>query len=216
MRLQISRGGRVFLVVVLVVTLLSLFGRDRQKPMGKFDMEELSETIENTVIVAMAALLHEGGHILAAWTVGVPVGRLRLDLFGARMSLSGLLSYRREFFIAAAGPLSNLISSALAFPVWHHAGKPTDGGITLFLVASFGLAVINLLPVRSLDGGRMLRCLLAHTISERAADGILTVTTAFFLGTLWLLSVYALLRIGEMMTLFAFSLSLLIRMMGDE
>ena len=40
--------------------------------------------------VALAALLHEIGHGVAAWGWSVPIRTLRLDLFGARMELGGL------------------------------------------------------------------------------------------------------------------------------
>jgi hypothetical protein len=60
----------------------------------------------------------------------------------------------------------------------------------------------------------MLFCLLAMLLGERAADVILRVTTGLALGGLWLLSVYALLRAGEALSLFVFALCLLLRLLG--
>ncbi len=170
--------------------------------------------IRNGFAILLAAGLHEGGHWVAAWGCGTVVGVMKLDLFGARMKLYGLMSYRREAWIAAAGPLVNLLSAAMVYPLWQRTAS--SGFASLFFYASVGLAAVNLLPVRSLDGGRMLFCVLASIVGEHAAEILLRITTATCLGILWLLSVYALLRVGEMLTLFAFSLCLIGRMLGEE
>ena len=49
---------------------------------------------------------------------------------------------------------------------------------------------------------------------ERAADVTLRAATGLALGGLWLLSVYALLRVGEALSLFAFALCLLLRLLS--
>ncbi len=166
--------------------------------------------------VLAAAVCHELGHVAVALGTGSTLGGLRLDLFGARLSLGGVMSYRRELAIASGGPFVNLLLAAIAFPLWMARGAPQDSPICLFFVACMGLAAINLLPVGTLDGGRMLRCTLAMLLGDRAATVVLRLTTALCLGALWLFSVYALLRIGEMLSLFAFSLCLLGRMMGQD
>lgn len=181
-------------------------------------MEDHLRCLRELFIMASAASLHEIGHVLAAWGGGTPLRSLRLDLFGARLTLGGLLSYRREWIIAAAGPFVNLLSAALVLPLCMRCmpSSPVGEGLRLFFTVSLGLAFINLLPVRSLDGGRLLRCTLAPLCGERLADGMLTATTALFLGALWLLSVYALLRLGEMLSLFVFSLCLLLRVLCPD
>ena len=51
-----------------------------------------------------AALIHELGHLAAAVACGVRITGMRLDLFGARLELPGLLSYRQELLVALGGP----------------------------------------------------------------------------------------------------------------
>jgi len=163
------------------------------------------------VAVAMAALLHELGHMGAAWGWCVPIRRLRLDLFGARMELGGMTGYAAELAVAAGGPLVSLAAAALAHPlgdVWE--------GAALFSAVSLGLGLLNLLPVRGLDGGRILSCTLSLTAGERVSEVVLRLTTGLFLGGLWLLSVYALLRVGEALSLFTFSLCLLMRLLEPQ
>ncbi len=179
-------------------------------------MAMLWQSAQNWLIIALAALFHEGGHAAVAWGCGVRIGGLRLDLFGARMRLDGLMSYGREFWVAAGGPLVNFMTAAIAYPFWRASGGHSEGGWFLFLAASLGLGCLNLLPVESMDGGRLLRCLVARIAGERPAEVILRVTTGVCLGALWLLSVYALLRVGQMLSLFGFTLCLLLRMMGEK
>jgi hypothetical protein len=62
----------------------------------------------------------------------------------------------------------------------------------------------------------MLCCGLSLLLNERAAAVTLRFTTGLALGSLWLLSVYCLLRLGETLTLFTFALCLLIRLLTDE
>lgn len=159
--------------------------------------------------VGIAALLHEAGHVVAAWGWGVPLRGLRLDTFGARLELGGMVSYTTELAVAAGGPFVSLWAAWLAFPL----GQWWQGWY-LFALVSLGLGGINLLPVRGLDGGRILACLLSLLWGERVADVILRMTTGFALGGLWLLSVYALLRVGETLTLFTFTLCLLLRLLS--
>lgn len=169
----------------------------------------LQEGIAEALTVAAAALLHELGHVAAAWGWGIPVKALRLDLFGARMELCGLVPYRAELAVAAGGPLVSLLAASLALPL----GRIWEGAY-LFAAVSLGLGALNLLPVKGMDGGRMLFCLLAMLFGERAADVTLRAATGLALGGLWLLSVYALLRVGEALTLFAFALCLLLRLLS--
>ncbi len=172
---------------------------------------ELWESAGEVLAVALAALLHELGHMLAAWCRRVPIRALRLDLFGARMELSGMISYGAELAVAAGGPLASLLAAM--------AVQSLEGvwaGASLFSAVSFCLGLLNLLPVRGMDGGRILACALSLTVGERTAETVLRLTTGLALGGLWLLSVYALLRVGQTVSLFAFTLCLLIRLLTDE
>lgn len=175
------------------------------------DMKMLWETVRSWSTVLLAAVIHECGHFLAAWGAGVQVRGMRLDLFGARMELEGLLSYGREFLVAAGGPIASLLAACLAYPLWAGYGWESAG---LFMMASALLGCVNLLPVGTLDGGRMLSCGVAWMWGERAAHRIRQIFTGLFLGALWMLAVYALLRAGQMLSLFVFSLGLLVRSAG--
>ena len=168
-------------------------------------------------------MIHELGHLAAAVACGVRIAGMRLDLFGARLELPGLLSYRQELLVALGGPAANLLTATVLFRAWTACGCPVCGAspslsgwalvLGVLLPASLGLCAVNLLPVASLDGGRILFCLLSLTLGADAARRVLRLLSLFLLTLLWLLSVYALLRAGQFLSLFVFSFSLLVRCM---
>ncbi len=188
---------------------------------GMYTPTEMAGMLSWMLPVAAAVLVHEMGHVVAARLLGVRLGGLRLSIFGARLGLGGVLSYRRELLIAAAGPAVNLVcAGVLLLPLWRGGGGALaaylggEAAGTAFASASVGLALLNLLPVRTLDGGRILSCLLAPRFGPTVAEAVIMAGTALCLGGLWCFSVYALLRVGEMLGLFGFSMGLILRMMG--
>ncbi len=160
------------------------------------------------IAVLGAAALHEGGHLLAARLCGVRVKGFRFGILGARMALDGLLPYGKEFFIAAGGPLINLLCAG---GMWLESGGGFTEGGELFFYASLGLGLLNLIPVSTMDGGHMLSAAVSRFFSPSAGVKCIGVTTALCLGGLWLLTVYGLLRGAPMVFLSLFFLFLLLR-----
>lgn len=106
----------------------------------------------------LCALLHEAGHVIAC--------RLLLHLWplvtvgwtGLRLSLRGVLpGTKQELWLAAAGPLTNLVLSAATCLFMRWQGPSYAG----YAFAATGLLVggANLLPLPGLDGARILACL---------------------------------------------------------
>ena len=157
--------------------------------------------------VLLAAVLHEGGHWLAARLCGVRIVGFRVGLSGARMALDGLLSYKKEFLIAAGGPLANFVCAW--FVCW--MGEAVGEGRELFFYASLGLGILNMLPVGSLDGGRMISAVIGRFLAPDWAAKVVGATTAICLGSLWLLTVYGLLCGAPMVSLSVFFLYLLLK-----
>ena len=155
----------------------------------------------------LAAALHEVGHLVAARLLKIPVGSMRFDLLGARIDVKGrILSYGEEWLLCASGPLSSLLFSLVGSFFWSH-GKLA----VAFSCASLLLGLLNLLPIQTFDGGRMLECALLSFSSPKQTSDILRGCTFLFLWLLWAFSAYLMIKIADGITLFFFTITLLAR-----
>lgn len=103
----------------------------------------------------LACVFHEMGHCFAIYICGEKVKTLSLSVVGAEIPLPSHLSYSQEFFCAVAGAMTNLL---VAFGVHLFFGDSVQS--TLFIGLNIALALLNLLPISKLDGGRALACVL--------------------------------------------------------
>ncbi len=117
------------------------------------------------------SMIHEAGHLLAIRHFGGRAEKLRSMGQGFEIRFDGL-SYGQEFFAAAAGPLINLLMFFL-FIIFALIGK--SKGLWYCAFSNLLLALINLLPIYPLDGGRMLSCLLAPRYESAVRRKILQI-----------------------------------------
>jgi Zn-dependent protease len=130
-------------------------------------------------------VLHEVGHALAARGYGVGTRDITLYPVGGVASLERMPERpRQEIVIALAGPAVNLVIAAALFAGFVGAAyltpwaPPSDGPNVgeLFaanlLLANLLLAGFNLLPCFPMDGGRVLRALLATRLSRVRATEV--------------------------------------------
>ena len=155
----------------------------------------------------LAAALHEVGHIAAAKAMHIPISSMRFDLLGARIDVKGrILSYGEEWLLCVSGPLSSLVFSLVGSFFWSHSTLAIA-----FSCASLLLGLLNLLPIQTFDGGRMLECALLSFTSPKRTSDILRGCTFLFLWFLWAFSAYLMIKIADGVSLFFFTLALLAR-----
>lgn len=141
--------------------------------------------------VLLAALAHECGHLLAARRLGVSFSRLEIGALGAVLfPRRGICSYRTEWLLAAAGPAASLLVAIL---LWR---APIDFAATLATISA-SLALLNLLPIRGLDGGRMLHALCAQWLPLSLGARVTLAAEQVCLWFLFSLSGCLLLQRGE-------------------
>lgn len=145
-----------------------------------------------TLLLFVCVTFHELGHALAAKSVGIEVNEILLLPFGGVAFLNGLPKRPwHDIWIAAAGPLANIIILAILslmvdFTTIDYGVNafmiPTDTtvpSVSLALTALFAsnmmLVIFNLLPALPLDGGRIIRAVLIMIVGERRGS----VYTAF-------------------------------------
>ena len=119
-----------------------------------------SEQKIHLLLAVLAAALHECGHIFAAKLKKINLSSLSLDILGARLNTeTGLCSYSDEIILCIFGPLMNFIVSAVSFSVFFLFFE--NEYIMFFGVSSMALGILNLLPIKSFDGGRILFCIIS-------------------------------------------------------
>ncbi|MCP4538405.1 MAG: site-2 protease family protein [Chloroflexi bacterium] len=143
-----------------------------------------------TSLLFLCVTLHELAHSLVAMRYSVRVRDITLLPIGGVARLEGELERpAHEFWVAIAGPAVNILLTvvlgAVAVP-WLGLHALKDLGLLLqrlngiglerllldLLVANAGLALFNLLPAFPMDGGRVLRALLASRTNELSATRI--------------------------------------------
>ena len=111
-----------------------------------------------------------GEHLLAARWRGVPVRALSMTAFGCVLDFvdEALVRDRDLLWIAAAGPLCNLLFALLCVTPWVGRWR----GAALFGAEHLLLALFNLLPVFPLDGAVLCAGLLKPNVGERRAEQV--------------------------------------------
>ena len=124
----------------------------------------------------VCVLLHEFGHSLVAMRYGYEIESITLWLFGGVARFTEMPeNWRQELSIALAGPIVSIglgVLAYLAFLVLPTTLDPVKFVIGYLALTNIVLAVFNMLPGFPMDGGRVLRALLARTRPHAQATKI--------------------------------------------
>ena len=124
----------------------------------------------------LCVLLHEFGHSLVAMRYGYEIESITLWLFGGVARFTEMPEdWRQELTIAVAGPIVSLalgVVAYLGFLVLPTALDPIKFVVGYLALTNVVLAVFNMLPGFPMDGGRVLRALLARTRPHAQATKI--------------------------------------------
>lgn len=154
------------------------------------------------ILTLIAALLHEGGHLIALTickkrTNPLPSPTMR----GFIISIKGL-SYKEELLVALCGPLVNLILglTLISLPISSpHFAYMRDFGILNLITAAS-----NLIPIEGYDGYRICHCIFSiFSKNEDLPERILRWVSFFLASVMCFLSLYLILKIGEGYWIFA-------------
>ena len=104
-------------------------------------------------LLLVSLLLHEAGHMFAAKSLGVPVREFGLRLGGTYVKRARAVRHREEILIAASGPMMNFLLVVPFFFI------PRFG--PQLAACNLAVGLVNLLPLPSSDGLRIVRNLLS-------------------------------------------------------
>lgn len=144
--------------------------------LGKQEGSVLTMTLVPSIFACV--LLHELGHALVAKRYGVATRDITLYPIGGIAMLSTRPKARDELWIALAGPAVNVVIAGICAAILlATAGRipmPTldlsgRSYLSALFAANVVLAVFNLVPAFPMDGGRVLRSILALYMPEARA-----------------------------------------------
>ena len=121
----------------------------------------------------VSVALHELGHAWAALRYDLEVESITLWILGGLASLSAIpREWNKEFWIAVAGPATSILTGLACYGALFVI--PTSQPVLVFVVGWLAvtnvvLAVFNMVPAFPMDGGRVLRALLARNRSYAGA-----------------------------------------------
>ena len=175
----------------------------------------LSENKLLALSLFICATIHEIGHFVAALLLKIKIKRFELTVCGAKIiPYAQICSYKDEFILCLLGPMANIITFFLFLPkinVSAAKGIISLDACTYIALFSIMLAIINLLPIKSLDGGRMLFLVISWAFGQRAGNLALNISTFLFALILWMLSVYLLILSRGGIIFFSFSLCMFLK-----
>ncbi|GAB7119300.1 CBS domain-containing protein [Natrinema pallidum] len=114
----------------------------------------------------VGVVLHELGHSLTAQRYGFPIDSITLWLFGGIAAFSEMPEdWRQELNIAVAGPIVSILVGVGVYALFIVTPESLSGirfVLGYLAVLNIALAFFNMLPAFPMDGGRVLRALLAR------------------------------------------------------
>lgn len=127
--------------------------------------------VVGTIVVLLlfvSVLLHELCHSLVSISLGMPVSKITLFIFGGVAQIEGEPDQpMKELKIALAGPAMSVVLALiflLVAAISESAGAPQYVSVLFGFLGNINLMlmVFNMVPAYPLDGGRVLRAILWH------------------------------------------------------
>jgi Zn-dependent protease/predicted transcriptional regulator len=174
-----GREVRIHLTFVVLLLFLLLVEVNRSGP------RVITRVFIVTGLVLLSALLHEFGHVWVSTRQGFPIkGFVLLPIGGLTMGdpsaqEESARNLRKEISIALAGPLVNAALAGMTAAALFAMGAAHTlrlmpllapfNLVTSFFWINACLVAVNLLPAFPVDGGRVLRAVLARRMDFRLA-----------------------------------------------
>ncbi len=148
-----------------------------------------------SMLTLAAAALHEVGHMIMLVLLGLGIRRIAVTPLGLEIDTKrGYRSFFEEITVSLAGCAVNFITFALL--------NGRGGAAELLADASLLLGILNIMPVRCLDGGEALLAGLSLVCLPDKAERICRRVSFLTLFLLWIPAAYIFLMSGYNYSLF--------------
>jgi Zn-dependent protease/CBS domain-containing protein len=156
---------------------------------GSFSLSGAAFGVVVTLLLFACVVIHELAHSLTSTWMGYPVEDIVLFPLGGVSQIEEMPEGPgQEFLMAVAGPLSNVVIAIILAVISLFTPYSVLGGLrrivsdpmglswqdTLpyLIFTNLGLAAFNLIPAFPMDGGRVLRSLLATVMPQAQATEV--------------------------------------------
>ena len=114
-----------------------------------------------------AILIHELGHLIFIFLFRLEVSIIAFKVYGIniRIKENQYVSYHKDLLILIGGSLANFLF-AIILSLFLHSN------LIYFIITNILIAIFNLLPVESLDGGKIIYIILLNIFDYQAAYSI--------------------------------------------
>jgi Zn-dependent protease/predicted transcriptional regulator len=164
---------RLHFTLVIAIALISFTLASGFLPFyfpGRSTAEYWAMGIVGVVIMFISVFIHEVAHSILAERYGVKVREIMLFVFGGVSDITEeLKDYRKDFKMAAAGPITSFALAGLFGLAWWLISTISPVGIAARIIIpilyysallNMTLGAFNLIPAFPSDGGRILRSIL--------------------------------------------------------
>lgn len=158
---------------LLVAVIVGFVAQSGAPALGWIGASLLGVVVAFLLVASVA--LHEYGHALAARRFGIRTHHITLYPFGGIAAIESIPEDPdTETVIALAGPAVNLALAALGGLVaFYGESFLLVGGVAkAFAAANLSMGLFNLLPAFPMDGGRVLRSMLARWMGWHRASKV--------------------------------------------
>ncbi|MGO8670505.1 MAG: site-2 protease family protein [Capsulimonadaceae bacterium] len=148
---------------------------------ASFGNGSLPTRVALTLAVFACVALHELGHCLVALHYKIPVRDITLYPIGGIASIERRPGPVQEFWIALAGPAVNVVIAGILWAIivntpggWNLSASMSAGRLLLLSVCATNIVLVlfNMIPAFPMDGGRVLRAILAMKMPPARATSI--------------------------------------------
>ncbi len=126
---------------------------------------------EIVIISVLSSFFHECGHLFMMYLSGEKPKRIVFEAFGVRIEKSAFsnISYKKEIFISAGGIIADGLLCLIAGGIYYF-NESSTAVLVVFINAFIGL--FNMIPVKTLDMGRIINFALLKRFDESRCEEI--------------------------------------------
>ena len=175
----------------------------------------LSLKTHNVLFVVVFSALHEFGHILGLFIIGNKPKYIALELTGINICRNDKteISLMKEIIVSVFGPLVNFLFFSIFAIIYSQ-----NQSINMLDIASVNLilGVFNLLPVKGLDGGKILYYFISKMFSFKLAKCALKFSSILFILAMIIYGIFVLYITKYNFTMLIIALMLSLSMFSKE